>query len=1140
MPMKKTLLRSSLREIRQAPGRFLSILGIIFLGVAFFVGISATGPNMKQAAEDYFSRQQLADLTIASTLGLSDTDRQIIEEMPGVKAVETEQIADINAENHRAVIRVFSLSTERPVNQYEVTSGRLPQKSGEIALDQAAQNSGSFELNESFELPESGENQLKTHTFTIVGFVNSPEYIENFHRGNSTVGNGTVDYFAVIPEEDFKESAYARILVRFDDLSQMESYSEAYQTNRDQISDEVEKKLAPRAQGRRQELIDEAQPAIDEAKEQIRDGEKALQEAQRELDDAQEKLAQAHRELTEQEAAFQTKIQAAQEQLTSEAQKIAEGKQALAENQRLLDQSEQALLQQEAQVKSAQDQLAPILAQKTELQNGVQQVEEQLALAYQGMDQIKSVGQLSAEEQMAQLPAVYAQVTAALAQLNLPTDVIGPIPDLEEIDETMIATMLTAAEDALNPLITEGEQQRAQLSAQLAAINEQEAQLQQAQQQVNAGWGQISAGRQEFAQAQTQITQGESQLSVARETLASEQANGRSLLDKGWLEYQENEATLQEKLAEFKERAPKEREKLEDAKKEVAEKEQELLELKPAVYRVANRDANPGYSEYQDNAERVSSLATIFPVIFFLIAALVSLTTMTRMIDEKRSEIGTLKALGYRNWEIGQKFLLYSSAAGITGAVLGLAVGFSFFPAIIIQAYGPLYNLTEYDTPWYLRLSLIAVGVSLLCTIGIALLVLRFDLRQSSASLLRPKAPKTGKRILLERITFLWRHLSFIQKVTMRNLFRYKSRMLMTILGIAGCTSMILTGFGLRDSISNIIPLQFEKIWQYQAVITFDDEDSQAMNETKAAAEEIDGFDEGLFLHTESLTLAQPGVTQQEVTVTVPEDPAALSRFVHLNDRVSGEAYELGKDGAIINEKLAKLFGLSVGDTLTLTNESGEEFQLEVAAIAENYTGHFAYLTPEMYEKVFQETPSYNSELLKFNQHLSKTEEESIAADLMAQDNIINVSFLSASADALDDTTATLNIVIWILISSAGALAFIVLYNLNNINIAERIRELSTIKVLGFYDREVTMYVFRENIFLTIFGIGFGLLLGVLQHQFVLQTIEVDIAMFSPTVEPMSYVYAAGLTCLFSGVVGIAMYFKLKHVNMIDALKANE
>ncbi len=589
MPMKKTLLRSSLREIRQAPGRFLSILGIIFLGVAFFVGISATGPNMKQAAEDYFSRQQLADLTIASTLGLSDTDRQIIEEMPGVTAVETEQIADINAENHRAVIRVFSLSTDRSVNQYEVTSGRLPQKSGEIALDQAAQNSGGFELDESFELPESGENQLKTHTFTIVGFVNSPEYIENFHRGNSTVGNGTVDYFAVIPEEDFKESAYARFLVRFDDLSQMESYSVAYQTKRDQISAEVEKKLAPRGQGRRQELIDEAQPAIDEAKEQIRNGETALQEAQRELDDAQEKLAQAHRELTEQEAAFQTEIQAAQEQLNSEAQKIAEGKQALAENQRLLDQSEQALLQQEAQVKLAQAQLAPISAQKSELQSGIQQVEEQLALAYQGMDQIRSVGQLSAEEQMAQLPTVYAQVTAALAQLNLPTDALGPIPDLEEIDETMIATMLTAAEDTLNPLIAEGEQQRAQLSGQLAAINEQEAQLQRAQQQVNAGWSQVSAGRQELAQAQTQITQGESQLSVARETLASEEANGQSLLDKGWLEYRENEATLQEKLAEFKERAPKERKKLEDVKKEVAEKEQELLELKPAVYRVANR-----------------------------------------------------------------------------------------------------------------------------------------------------------------------------------------------------------------------------------------------------------------------------------------------------------------------------------------------------------------------------------------------------------------------------------------------------------------------------------------------------------------------------------------------------------------------
>ena len=1140
MPMKKTLLRSSLREIRQAPGRFLSILGIIFLGVAFFVGISATGPNMEQAAEDYFARQKLADFTIASTLGLSTADREIIEEMPGVTSVEAEQIADINAENHRAVIRVFSLSKERQVNQYQVTSGRLPQKSGEIALDQAAQSSGGFALDETFELPESGENQLETHTYTIVGFVNSPEFIENFHRGNSTVGNGTVDYFAVIPEEDFKETAYARLLVRFDELSQVASYSEAYQTKRDQVSDEVEERLAPRAQGRRQELIDEAQPAIDEAKEQIRDGEEALQQAQAELDDATEKLAQAHQELTEQEAAFQTEIQTAQEQLNGEAQKLAEGKQALIENQRLLDQNEQALIQQEAQVQSAQAQLAPVLAQRPELQKGIQQVEEQLALAYQGMDQIRSVGQLSAEEQMSQLPTVYAQITAALAQLNLPTDVLGPVPDLEEIDETMIATMLTAAEDTLRPLIAEGEQQRAQLLGQLSTINDQEAQLQQAQQQVNAGWSQIRAGRQELAQAQTQITQGETQLSDARETLASEKAKGQSLLAAGWQEYRENEATLQEKVDEFKERAPKEREKLEDAKKEVAEKEQELLDLKPAVYRVANRDANPGYSEYQDNAERVSSLATIFPVIFFLIAALVSLTTMTRMIDEKRSEIGTLKALGYRNWEIGQKFLLYSSAAGITGAVLGLAVGFSFFPAIIIQAYGPLYNLTEYDTPWYLRLSLIAVGVSLLCTIGIALLVLRFDLRQSSASLLRPKAPKTGKRILLERITVIWRHLSFIQKVTMRNLFRYKSRMLMTILGIAGCTSMILTGFGLRDSISNIIPLQFEKIWQYQAVITFDDEDSEAMSETKAAAEDIEGFEAGLFLHTESLTLAQSGVTQQEVTVTVPEDPAALSRFVHLNDRVSGEAYELEGEGAIINEKLAKLFGLSVGDMITLTNESGEAFELNVAAIAENYTGHFAYLTPDAYQKIFQAAPSYNSELLKFSQRLTKSEEEAIAADLMAQDNVINVSFLSASADALDDTTATLNIVIWILISSAGALAFIVLYNLNNINIAERIRELSTIKVLGFYDREVTMYVFRENIFLTIFGIAFGLLLGVLQHQFVLQTIEVDIAMFSPTVEPMSYVYAAGLTCLFSSVVGIAMYFKLKHVNMIDALKANE
>lgn len=511
------------------------------------------------------------------------------------------------------------------------------------------------------------------------------------------------------------------------------------------------------------------------------------------------------------------------------------------------------------------------------------------------------------------------------------------------------------------------------------------------------------------------------------------------------------------------------------------------------------------------------------------------------MVEEKRMEIGSMKALGYRNGEIAFKFLVYASIASLCGAILGLIVGYYLFPTIIFDAYGQLYNIPDFITPWYFSYSLIGVLVAVLCTAGAAMVVLRIDLFSTSATLLRPKAPKAGQRIFLERLKPIWNRLSFIQKVTARNLFRYKQRMLMTVLGIAGCMALIITGFGLKDSISDIVNVQFNKIWHYQAVVTFK-EDATA-NESKEYQRSIDkteNLKETMPLHVETLKTTKKTNAKQDVSVYVPKNPATIDQFILFNKRQTGEKYQLTNAGVIINEKLANLFNYKVGDTLVLKNNDNQEFQLKIAAIAENYTGHFAYITPEYYEKIFKKAPQYNTEFLLFDKKLDEKTEASVGKTLMENKKVLNVSFLSVSSDALDDTIHSLNIVVWVLITVSGILAFIVLYNLTNINISERIRELSTIKVLGFYDNEVTMYVYRENIILTLIGIVIGCFFGKVVHGYVLTTVEVDMLMFSPTIHWISYFYSAVITMFFTLLVMVFMHRKLKKVNMIEALKSNE
>lgn len=1139
--MQKTaLLKTSIREIKQSPARFLSILGIIFLGVAFFVGIGATGPDMIKSADHYYGKTKLADMSIYSSLGFSAEDKAVLLEEENIQTVNLQYLLDLPLSQKNTVFRFLSLTGKDELNQLHVVEGQLPKATNEILLDSNLSDAKDYQIGDTFEIlaKDDPENQLKEHEFKIVGFAQSPEFIDNSKRGNTNVGNGSISAFAYLLPEAFQMDAYSRMLISFDDLRTEVAYSQNYVDLMNKNKAQVTSLLAPRKQGRLDEIREKALKELNDNQREIDEANAQIEEGAKQLNDALKTLEAGKKELEAGQQTFDSEMANAEAQIRYQRDQLVSAQAELDQQRATLESQQQALNQQSKVLTAAEEQLEPLLAQKATLEaslaqlEGVQQQYGELVVLLDGFAEVPEEAQPSAIE------AIKSTASALSAQLSASPELSGAFGTfaaevtVENIAETQ--TVIRSAGDLI-------EQQRLEVQQSLTTLATQQQELAAARQALVAGQAQIDAGRDALAQGQAEIDRGFEQLNQGEQTLAEQRQQGQSELDAARQEFETGQEAYEKEAQAFQKLQDETLPDLKAAQRTIDQEREKLDELEPATFTLLLRDDNPGYLEYEENANRISSIATVFPTIFFLIAALVSLTTMGRMIEEKRTEIGTYKALGYKNSEVSLKFIIYSLTAGLTGTLLGLLVGFYLFPTIIINAYGQLYNMTEFPTPWYLSYSLIGLAVGLFCTVGISMIVLRVDLMSSPATLLRPKAPKAGKTILLERIQPLWRRLNFNQKVTMRNLFRYKSRMFMTVFGIAGCTAMILTGFGLKNSISDIVPIQFNEVWRYQGIVTFDEEAStQAIEEYQAAVSQLDLLSATLGMTSENLTVAQTGKASQEVTVYVPENPAELSDFVSFTERKTGEVYALGDNGVIINEKLAKLFQLAIGDTIELKNGDNEIFEVNISGITENYVGHFAYFSPTYYEEIFGEIPTYNSELLLFSEALTKEQENQIANDLMKQDRVLNVTFLSDSSTALDDTTEILNIVVWLLIISAGLLAFIVLYNLNNINISERIRELSTIKVLGFYNKEVTMYIYRENIFLTLFGIIAGLFLGQILHGYVLATVELDMLMFSPEIHLLSYLYSSLITLFFTIIVGFVMYQKLKHVDMIEALKSND
>lgn len=1099
---KSALYKDIFREIWRTKARFLSIFAIITLGVGFFSGIKATGPNMIDTADHYYKEKNLMDIKVASTYGLNEDDLTTLKKIKGA-SVTPSYTQEVFLGDTGIVAKISSMTNQKnAVNQSKVVKGRLPNKSGEIALDNVEKLTKTYKIGDkiTFTAPEGKDSDLKSNfkelTYEVVGFVNNPLYIETYSRGTSTIGKGTVDGFGLISETDFKMDYYTEAYLTFANTKDLQAYSTKYE---DQIETDM-KTVKKAVKERPQERLDEIK---EKGQAKITDGEKKIAEAKAKISDGEKQLTEAKNKLDTGEAAYQDGMNQLQA-------KLAEANETLATKQTELDQGTAELKKNETDLANGEAQLATA---KTEFETQKQTAMNQIN---QSQDFVNQVNQALSVPVEAIPPATSAALVQAATAMDanlgqlLTGYFAGTIPK-EQVTPSVSALtekIAVAAND-----LTNGQ----------AQLQQKEQELKTAKEQLNAAKTQIEAG-------QKALTEGKNQLEV-------EKTNGEAQLAASRKELDEGQASYQKAFTEFTTKQTEGNEQIAKSEKELADAKAQLNKTAKPEYYVFDRTANPGYGEFKDNANRISAIAQVFPVFFFLIAALVSLTTMTRMVEEQRLQIGTLKALGYPDRDIAMKFILYAFLASVSATIVGLAIGYQLFPSIIFEAYGAMYNLPSIRITYYVSYGLISLGVSLLCTVVSAFTVTWVELKSNAATLMRPKAPKIGKRILLERIPFIWNRFGFNQKVTARNLFRYKQRMLMTVLGIAGCTALILTGFGLKNSIADIGGLQYGKIMRYQAIVAFNPETTKAdVASYDKLIEDTKEIKETLLVSQDNFKVAKKGVNTQEAAIFVPQTEKDFDKFVGLRNRKSGATYQIPKNGVIVTEKLAKLFDLQKGDEFEVQNSDNQAFKLKVVEITENYAGHTIYMNPAYYEKTFKKEPVYNSQLLIYNQ--KQKWENQFGEKVTANPRVAVITFVDRIGTTFDDTMSSLNIVTLVLIVSAALLAFIVLYNLTNINVSERIRELSTIKVLGFYDGEVSLYIYRENIILTIMGIGVGLFFGVLLHGFVLETAEVDIMMFSPIIKGMSYVYSALLTFLFSGIVMIAMHLKLKKIDMIEALKS--
>lgn len=1100
--MRRTAYRKViLRGVRGTLSRFLAIFAIVALGVGFLAGLMVASPDMRLSVDAYYDESAMMDLRILSTLGLTERDVDAVRKTDGVGAVMPAYSVDILADSEQsedAVVRVHSLpSAGDALNRPVLKEGRMPEKAGECVVVRNQFTGTPPQPGEVLRLSEDGEDvsdTLGVTELTVTGVVESAYYF-SIEKESSTIGNGTVSWIVYTPEDSFCAEVYTELYVTVAGAEEQIAFSDGYDDAVAAVTARLEALGEVQRVARYNEVTAEAKQELADARETY---ETEREKAERELADAKQQLDDGRTELEsgEQELADgQKQYAAGLEKIEDAEQQLADGQSALlAGRQELADQRATAYEEFAARQQQLDDSREELLAARKLLDDGKAALDEAAEQIRQAEEQIAGLETAGMTEQAEQLKAALAPKQAEYEA------------SLAEYQEQ--AALLDDSDQRL----AEGQ---AALDAAKAAAETQfgdaERQLAEKEQQLQTAAAETKKGRAELEQTAAKLADAGRELADAKRNLA----NG------------------EQAYAEAREKADTE---FADAERKLADGEQALADIGLPDWYVLDRHTNVSYVSFEGNCSKVEAIAVVFPVFFFLVAALVALTTLTRMVEEERGLIGTMKALGYSRGAIAWKYILYAGSATVAGCAFGLIVGMQVFPIVIWGGYGILYILPPLLTPFNPLYASVAAAAAIACTMLATAGACWGTLRECPARLMLPKAPKAGKRILLERISFLWSRLSFTHKVTARNLIRYKKRFFMTVIGIAGCTALLVTGFGLRDSIGEITEKQFGELYQYNVTIGLKGADALTDDAVASIVADKTLLEDALAVSQESGEVAYRDETVN-VSLYVPEKAERLPSFIHLRNRKSGETVALPEDAALLTEKAADTLGLSIGDTVTVKNADGREAAVRIGGIVENYVQGFLYMTPGQYEKSFGSAPEYTALAAKLAEGASQN---ALSEPLLKTGLVSAVSFTDNVRESFADVVGSIDYIVMVLIVCAGLLAFVVLYNLTNINITERQKEIATIKVLGFYDGEVAAYIYRETAVLSLIGTAVGLVLGVFLHAFVVRTAEVDMVMFGRSIHAMSFVFSALLTLFFSLLVNLVMNRKLRAIDMVESMKAGE
>lgn len=1072
--MKNAFFKDVIRDIKKSKGRFFSIFAIIALGVAFFSGIKVAPIDMKRTADKYYDDNNFMDLTLYSTLGFTDEDIDEIKKVDGVEDVFATYSLDTVTKvgSSELVIKVMGIPLDNSnyVNKYTLVEGRLPKNPNECVIEEGKINNLNIAIGNKIKLESGNDEDLS-------------ESLENTEF--EVVGKVQTPYYLSSEKGTTnigsgKVSSY--VVVPLENFK-IPAYTETYVTINgakelnsysDKYFDFVETvKISLESLGNERAGI-RYEEIIDEANKQLNESKNKLNEEKK---NGEEKLNNAKKQLEESEKALKT--------------------------------GEDELFKKETDYKLT------IIQAENEISLGQYKIDD-------GKAQLEA-GKQTLNEEKASVESLINTGKETLKTLeNNKKDLDKRIEEKENSlkDNNLSEEEKNQIKNELSVLY----KTRDELNTGISYINNE---IKSAEEKIRQAEAEIQAKENELNNAQALLNENKAKLENSKIEAESQFASAKLELENGKIELENGKKEYEESKEKFDK-------EIAAAEAKIIKAENDIKAIEEPSWYVLDRNSHYSYVDYKNNADSIDKLAKVFPVFFFLVAALVCLTTMTRMVDEQRVNIGTLKGLGYSKNKIALKYIIYSFTASFLGSIVGLAIGYTVFPIVIFDAYGIMYSLPKIQLEFNIPIAIIITAVAIAVTTISSVLACYKELVETPAMLMRPKAPKEGKRILIERIGFIWNKLSFIGKVTVRNIFRYKKRFFMTVFGIAGCTALLVTGFGIKDSIKTIVDKQFGEIFKYNLTINIDKDVSKLeKNELKDELNNLNEIDQLLMISSESGKIKSEN-TDKDIYIIVPEDIGKIGDFINFVNRTSKEKLKLNDSGIILTEKAAKQAKVKVGEEIKI-KVNNKEYSMMVSGISENYTFNYAYMSPKYYKEVFDKDVIYNS-IIANAENLENKDDFSMS--IMDKKIVNGVSFNDSIRENFDNMIKSLNYVIIVIIVSAGALAFTVLYNLTNVNISERIREIATIKVLGFYDKEVSAYIYRENVLLTIFGILFGEGLGILLHRFIMLTVEIDNMMFGRNIDLPSYIISALLTIVFAVLVNIVMFYKLKRVKMVESLKS--